>query len=897
MNLQALAVCRWLGSVPDWFPAIPPGTVTCTAAPWATFLGGIAGLAVALLGLAMAGWPLIARAGRPASQAPAVRPPGVPIIVAGIATLLAGLVLGAVSGAPEFRPIHAAVGQHVILVVDASESATRDLAGWRAGLAQARTALAPIAAEPDATGSLILFGASVRDGATQIPLQRLLDLLTGQRPLDGQEADGTAPKRALQQALQLARASPRPSRLVVISDGLWTEAAPLAEVQQAAALGLRIDVVPLDAGPAKLGIISSHLPLAVDSGARVPTRLVVAGAANETTEVIFSRNRGDTRRQSLEIWPAPRQIRIDETFDGRGIQFVEATLARADGTRQISRLYTTVLAPPRLLVLGAAPWVDRLPRERFEITRHNDARTPVDTSQADVVIVDNLAANELHPDTSAHIAAGVQRSGLGLFFVNGPMRGKPTDDTVVSSYSANPLGGVLPVSPDRDLQRHEPPPRMVAIAIDRSGSMSEGNKFALMKSISRQIIGKMNDRDSIILETFPPSPSAIRTPLPMAGGGRARALAFIDSLSPGGGSSVQDVLDLLDTLPRTNCASFLITDGDVTEKRRFAPGCSFNYIEIKFGGGQYESGDLRDVSLKSGTPVSLSLNATSAGAVEFSYFNPPPEIIKFRDQRFVPEGRVADPAIAPRVAVNGVAITFVRPDANLVLFRDAFPADPVLAFRAPSTTPRHGETGAFLGAITGDWLAAQPIAAIANHLERLSGWQQRDKLQIELREIAGRLQVRIVPLGDKRAPRSLRGLAAVVDLDDGRSIAVDPIARTGDPSSFEGTFDLPSGAQGEAVKGRLRLTHEGRVDRIPITIPALAAAESRVTQESYTSNKNVPALEALATPTLGRVLSPDQRLETARVAPLPPPTPLHPYLLPFAALACFLAFIGRQSKP
>ena len=53
--------------------------------------------------------------------------------------------------------------------------------------------------------------------------------------------------------------------------------------------------------------------------------------------------------------------------------------------------------------------------------------------------------------------------------------------------------------------------------------------------------------------------------------------------------------------------------------------------------------------------------------------------------------------------VDGVAISHAFPEAEVLLFRDAWPADPVLAFRRPSDG-RGGETGVFMSALNG-WMS------------------------------------------------------------------------------------------------------------------------------------------------------------------------------------------------
>jgi len=886
VTLQAFLPCRWLEGL---FVG-----VSCTASPWATFLGGLAGIAVAIAGL----WLLTRQQWRRRDDTAQNMPIGLPAAAAGLATIVAGLSLGAAAGAPEYRPTTVRAELHVIVLVDASESATREIAGWREQLKEAAHALAPIAGQAETRGSLILFGSTVRVDAESVPLAALLQRLPDTRPLEGQDIDATAPRKAMQRALQIVRAKPIPARLLVVSDGLWTEAAPNPEVREAAALGLRIDVVPIEAAPAKLGIVSGHLPIVVDSGANVPTRLVIAGADNETVELQFNRNRGQASpSQAATLSPDPRQVRADQTFDGRGIQFVETALGRTNGRRQALRLYTTVLAPPRIVVLGAAPWVDRLPRDRFQITRR-DPRAALDLSDTDVVVMDNLARSELHPDTPARIASAVTHDGLGLFFVNGPMRGTPKAETVIGTYRKTPMEGILPVSPDRDLLRVDPPPRTIGIVIDSSGSMN-GNRIIAAKKIATDIINRMRDKDYIVIDSFPQKGTPIRSPLRMSPDGRRRALDFVAGLSAGGGSDEAPGISLIQSLPSSNCAAFLFSDGDVESQVEFAPGCSFNYVEIQYGNDRYasRSAHLRRSAAKNGNHYSVADRISDPPRFEFRFLDPPPEEINFRNETFRPGARHADPALAPQLTTNGVAITFARPESEVYLFRDAFPADPVLAFRSQVADPRHGETGAFLGALEGAWLGPAATAALARHLERLSGWQQGDRMQIEMRETAGRIRLRLTPLGDRATRPSLANVSAVIDLFGKPSIAVNRLSGADDATSFEGVFDLPEGDPAAVLRGQLRVNLGTRSERIPVLLPAVSPSEADQTLEAYTHGQDRAALEALVRPTQGRVLAPQEHLEGTFTPRPPPPVPLHAWLLTLGAFACLLAFASRQAKP
>jgi Mg-chelatase subunit ChlD len=824
------------------------------------------------------------------------------------ATWAAAVLLAFAAGQPEVRRPQADHGRHVVFVVDASESATRNRNAWEAALQQAGDATrhpGGAGGEED-IGSVVVFAATDDVIARALPIPEVRQTLAGypqaafatppRRPRPN--PDGSTPGRALADALDLITKAGRPGEIILISDGLWTSAPPDAEVRRAAAEGVPIHVWPLDAGPPARGIVAAHLAHVVDSGAEAPVRLVVAGGGtHDAATVGVSRLREAAETRPLDGSAAATPLRIARRFDGRGLQFVEVRLAADAGPRQLRRLYTTVIGPPRLLVLGKAPWVNDLPPGRFDIRRIDDPRQEIDPREADVVVIDGLYARELHPQTPSRIAAAVRQNGAGLFLVNGGLRGTPRDPTVARSYAGTPLEPLLPVTADPDFLRLRPPPRTVAIVIDNSGSM-QGGPMRMAKALARQVLGQMTDgRDRIAIDSFPRVDGAILEPAALTPDARAHVERYIDSLDASGGSDIGAGVDLVARLKGNACAAFIITDGDVVGARMFVPGCNLTYLEIG-GSAGFVNRDLPAAARTNGQAEKIPPIGPMP-PIRFRFFDPELEPAFFREGLISVASRVGDPLVAPRLPVDGVAISHAFPEADVLVFRDAWPADPVLAFRRPPDG-RGGETGVFMSALNGRWMGhPDGREAVTRHLVRLSGWEDRERFDIAIGETGGRGRLTISAVGEQGRILPLSSLSAVLELAGGS----DPVALAPAPGragSLSGAFDLPArGAEAgdRVVRGHLRLSEPGRaVQRIPVALPVVDAdSRTAAMAEAFTGGQDLAALQSMADRTGGQ-LGPKLSLTRPPPPPSPEPQPRHELPLALAAVFAVIAFLSRGSR-
>jgi len=831
---------------------------------------------------------------------PRSRPGSLPAALAGVAaTVIAVVLLAVAAGRPEALREPQAAGRHVVFVVDVSESATRDRSSFTRALAGAAAAMGVTG--PDDVASLIAFA----DGDDVVASAAAPGaVITRMATLEGAAApgrDGSVPGPAVSHALDLAVAARRPAEIVLVSDGLWTPP-PGRDVlddavRRAAAAAVPIHVFPLNAGPPARGIVAAHLARTIDSGAEAPIRLVVAGGGADDDAVLGVALAGDETPETRPVAGAraAQPLRITRRFVGRGLQFVEVTLTAA-GRSQRRRLYTTVVGPPRLFVLGRAEWANLLPRERFEVSRIAPGE-PFEPRDADVVVIDGVPATALPPSQAELIAQAVRENGTGLFLVNGGLRGSVSDETVVRSYAATALGPLLPVTADPDQFRREPPPRTVALVIDASGSMGspDGAPERTAQALARQVLDQLDDRDFVIIDTLPRIAGAILDPLPVAGEGRGRAERYIDGLYASGGSDAGDGVDLVARLTGTSCAAFIITDGDVSGGRMFVPGCHLSYLEI--GDGPFVNHDLERAARRNGQAEKVSARAPPPH-LAFSFFDPARDRTFFRDGRIEVASRLENRALAPLIAVDGVAISRPFPHADVMLFRDAWPTDPVLAFRHPGDGAG-GETGVFMSTLAGRWTADRDgREAIMRHLERLAAWQDREHFEIAVEETAGRGRLTVTALGDGGRMVPLGPLTAVLELP---GLASDPVPLTevaNRAGALSGTFELPR--RGEAagdtvVRGSLRLSEAGRPPaRIPALLPVVDRAAADTTTEAFTGGQDLAALQAIAAATGGRVEPP----LLSRAPPPPPPQPAPRHELPLAAAALFavIAFLSRGSR-
>lgn len=306
-------------------------------------------------------------------------------------------------------------------------------------------------------------------------------------PLLGKDQQGTAAltpvvrsatdiERALRRALAEIPADAT-GRLVLLSDGVATRGDVSAGVAAAAAAGLQIDVVPLDQSElSNVRLVKLNAPATVAQGESYAIRVILESrAATELTLEVLEDERL-LRRGSVHLQAGQTALSLKQTADFPGLHKLDVRIAGApealDALLEDNQLaaFVRVRGRSRALVIseGPSPLASVLDEGGFVVDRVRPAAAPASLDRialADLVAIDDVAADQLSDAQMRAIATYVRSLGGGLLLLGSPRTMGP------GGYSRSPIEAVSPVSFDLKQDRHRGSLAEVLV-IDYSGSMS-----------------------------------------------------------------------------------------------------------------------------------------------------------------------------------------------------------------------------------------------------------------------------------------------------------------------------------------------------------------------------------------------------------------------------------------
>ncbi|WP_319412563.1 VWA domain-containing protein [uncultured Cohaesibacter sp.] len=823
--------------------------------------------------------------------------------------MLAAFLLAVAAGRPVFMHQPSVQTKHFILVVDQSQSAHRQDANRKARIGKLAQELAKLADAKDAITrlSLIDFAASVDIRLDRASLPDGLEMLRRDEWPDRLHADGSDIAAALRKAEALANEQNDEDVIFLISDGNATTM-PLARLALALEGRLhRVFITSLDAGEASEGIVSSYLPPRVQSGSAPDLRIVFdpgeasGGKADGTNWQMSLRGNGEPlalEKDRLATDGAIAALKFPVRFDGRGLQFAALDLQRGEQAFG-ARVFTLVSSPVRVLGLGDTAFLSLLPKERFEV----EQRTEMDISgldDFDMVVLGNVEAHRLDAGQLTQLADAVEQRGLGLFLVNGPMRGARDEPTVVQSFANTALDPLLPVSPDPKFLLQDPPPRDTIVLVDTSGSMAGGGLAAARLAVA-DILDYLRPQDSLELITF----GGLSTGRQHGDAAGKQVIRDFASRFPSGDSSnVSRAFTRALAATGNYTSVFLITDGMVDPYDYAKAGLSFYYLQYSSGG--------------------MPLNDEIAKAARQSQILQSGQGLSFKPDSYDPEERkefFSPDLVHPRIvapidgisgglATSGVAFSYARQDAIRALVSDGLEGEPVLAFRDAKQL-NNGSVGVFLSALDGDWTDSEAgRASIEASLLQLVKWSDRARYGFQLRDLGDEIALRISVEGkadEASVPQSLSVSLVIGDKTIG--IPMQPVGLSGgqpvgqsegqDEGLFEGRFALPQPVlasaerQPEGAEKGLLILREGglgaraQAEVIPITVPYAISRRSD-DREAASHGVNLSGLRAIADATGGALDRLPTRAQGVRSIGVPP-QPMH---VPLILLASFLFGAG-----
>lgn len=788
----------------------------------------------------------------------------------GAATMLAALLFSLAAGLPVLQPLaDAPAGGRLIVLVDASESVRRS---GEADLAVARQTVASQSADlaqdlPDGAdwrGAVLSFGGSASVVAPDVALGDLGPSILGADL--GALAQQSNLQAAIDAALHRIARGPGAGQIMLLSDGLQTQGQVESAVTAAQQAGVAIHTFGVGSNSPIEGLLSIDIGPDQAVGREAVLRATVQGAGR----LVWGINGVDEADQPQVSAADPTGVRIPVTFGERGLNFMTLSYETSNGATRPELAYTLVRGPARVLVFGAAPWVDGADPVMFLIDRADPADA-VDLAGYDAIVIDAFEPAQFAADMPQRLLEAAA-SGAGLFIVNGPVRGSVEDMQRLSDWEETVIGPVLPVNSDPAQYIADPPKRDILIIIDTSGSMGSGNYMDLARAATNKVLDSLRPQDSITILPF--SSDALRafTARSASPDNLANARAFISRLNVAGGTSMDRALAAAQGLRGNNCALFIIGDGGYEEAQvRVSPICPTTAIGVA---DDYLPG----IDTSWGQSIKIA-SIGQLGAITYEAFAPEPRTTFWAEGPFraIP---VEDASVFAFIqTVSGAALSYPRPESTDLAVMSAPPRAPVLAFRQdPKVLTLR--TGVFLGVVPSG-LPAGPTGWASEVLKQLVGWDDTGLFDIKFQLIGDEAEVRITALGDEPIPTRL---GASILLPDGSSagFALRPLNRFG---VFEGKARV--NLQSEASRGVLNLEFgDGKMQSIPLRLPGRQAGQvaHAATREAFGFGIDHSLLDdmRLATGGLDLTLS---RPTILRDAPLARPWPLWPFL---AGLAIFL---------
>jgi hypothetical protein len=347
-------------------------------------------------------------------------------------------------------------------------------------------------------------------------------------------------------------ATSRPSRVVLLSDGLATSAGTLAAAQAALAAHVPVDVadisraaVPSAALTPDAAVTRLAAASAVRAGDTIALQATVHATVAGPATVVVSRDGRAVARLAVRLEAGDNPLLLSSPSGPPGWRrFRVAVTSPRDSVTANDTLdaVTRVAPPPRLLYAGTGTRAPALLRRLGLVVRAVPPsalpRQGRGYPDADAVILDDVPAGALDHAQAAALAAAVRTRGLGLLVLGGP------HSLDASWYAGTALPAALPVS-----GTGSGPPGSVSLelVLDRSGSMNDlaGNvpKIAMARaSALGAITFARAHHDRLGIVSFDVVPRVLVPMRAMTAAAAAAATTAVTGLAASGGTDIAAAL-------------------------------------------------------------------------------------------------------------------------------------------------------------------------------------------------------------------------------------------------------------------------------------------------------------------------------------------------------------------
>ncbi len=375
-------------------------------------------------------------------------------------------------------------------------------------------------------------------------------------------------------------------RLAILSDGAATTGDAESAAMGAVALGVPIDVVPLEhrAAP-NIAVTSLRTSASVSEGEPIELKVALRSTTPCHVSLEIRLDGSVVGTAPVELRSGEGLVRLSQPNPGPGLHRFDVTLGgvphRLDATTgdNSGSAHVRVRGRAAALVLEAtpergSPMQQALRAAGFDVATASTLTAPTslgELARFDLVVQSGIPAVAFSPDQLTALAAFVTSLGGGLLLMGGDMALGP------GGYGSTPLEAISPVSFDLKQERRRASLTEV-IAIDYSGSMSAEvggkTKLQLANEAAVQSLSLLSRGDRIGVAHVD---TAVRWTVPVAAIAPSEEISRqIRAVSPSGGGIA------VDTALRGAFAALakeqtqlkhllLFADGDDATEREMAP--------------------------------------------------------------------------------------------------------------------------------------------------------------------------------------------------------------------------------------------------------------------------------------------------------------------------------------
>lgn len=812
----------------------------------------------------------------------------------GLRTALLLLVAAALAGASTIRTTDRLA---VIAVVDVSQSA-KSLAFADAEASFEQTVRAWLERASEEREPDDMFGVVVFDG-TRAALLAPAARDSGELDLSVSFREGTDIEGALRFASALfPQGASR--RLLLVSDGVETSGDALAAASDLGS-GASAPRTPVDVLPLAFAATSEAFVEAVDTPPTASTEALI------TVRVVL-RSTGPTRG-TLRLLSEGRPVRDESGAFAREVSFgpgrsVELFQVRLDDRRvhrfeavfepeqsmdgaliadrvlANNRASAFTVSPGRGSILlvdgvsdGAAEGAGRtlvgtLRETGLEVSVVSPMEAPNDLlslQNFDLIILENVAADEMTPGAQRLLADYVAQSGGGLAMVGGP------DSFGAGGWKGSALEPLLPVTLDLPEQLIVPPAAMM-IVLDSSGSMARGllGGMRTQQSIANEgaarAILSLDEQDLVGVLEFNNFTNTVVPLGPNTDAGESAER--VRRIVPGGGTNMYPALGeagaALASVEAQVKHVIMLSDGisqgapsqgyEIAEGLR-AQGITVTTIAVGDGA---DTETLQEIARRGGGTFYQVIDPNTLPRI----FLRETRVVRkplIREGEFAPVMRPVGSPITAGMATStpplfGYVLTQKRNDASVVHAIDAPTGEPILAHWNAGL----GRVAAFTSDAHDEWARAwigwPGYAQMWTQLARTIARPPASRGFELSTDISGdSLTVRLDARTDENLPIDLLTVPGVVYRPDGSRVEVS-LAQTG-PGIYETTL-------GASESGAYIVALTPRSGERALA-PVLGGATRAIGPELRTLRSNVGLLREIADRTGGRVLDIDNPLATA----------------------------------